>query len=155
VLLRSAAAAVAVVALAGCGGSAKPAATTGASQLPPGCSAEQVDAIVTSFLARPQLAPAPFFQVYAAYDSDKRAFVSRSRARTLAHLSARKALGERDRLISLRVFTGDINHVRITFQLTRYAPDFRERGIHGRLSKGAGTVDCAHGKIAAWTMKGP
>ena len=144
-----------VAVLAGCGSSAKPAATTTASQLPPGCTAEEADTIVTSFLARPDLAPPPFFQVYAAYDGDKRSFVSRHRAQALAHLRRRLALGERDRLISLRVFGQDINHVRITFELTRYAPDFRARGIHGRLAQGGGTIDCAHGKIAAWTMRGP
>ena len=82
------------------------------------------------------------------YESDKRSFVpvgARSDARPPA---GRLALGERDRLISLRVFKQDINHVRITFRLTRYAPDFLARGIHGRLAQGGGTVDCAHGKVA-------
>ncbi len=153
-LLRRLAAAAAFAALAGCGGSTKP-TTTGASQLPPGCSAAEVDTIVTAFLAHPDFAPAPFFQSYDASESDGRSFVARSRARALVHLRSRAALGERDRLISLRVYQGDINHVRILFQLTRYAPDFRSRGIHGRLARGGGTVDCAHAKIAAWTMNGP
>ena len=153
-MLLRAIAVLAVAALAGCGGSGTHTATTG-STLPPGCSVDEVDAIVTAFLTHPELAPAPFFQVYAAYDSDKRSFVSRRRSPTLAHLRARLAAGERDRLISLRVFKQDINHVRITYRLTRYAPDFLARGIHGRLAQGGGTVDCAHGKVAAWAMKGP
>ena len=45
--------------------------------------------------------------------------------------------------------------MRITFDLTRIAPDFRERGITTRIASGAGTVDCAHGKVAAWVVKGP
>jgi hypothetical protein len=48
-----------------------------------------------------------------------------------------------------------VNHVRITFRLTRFAPDFRRRGIHGRLAQGGGTIDCAHGKVAAWAQRGP
>lgn len=154
-LLRALAAAAALGLLAGCGGSAKPAQSTSTSKLPPGCSVEEVDAIVTAFFSRPELAPPGFFGSYSAQESDQRHFVSRQRASTLAHLRGRLALGERDRLISLRVFEQDINHVRITFRLTRYAPDFRARGIHGRLAQGSGTVDCAHAKIAAWTMKGP
>jgi hypothetical protein len=45
--------------------------------------------------------------------------------------------------------------VRVTFRITRFAPDFRRRGIHGRLVSGAGTIDCAHQKVAAWVSKGP
>ena len=141
--------------LAGCGSSEKQTASTAGSQLPPGCSVDQVDAIVTGFLADPELAPAPFFQLYAASESDGRAFSTRRRGVALAHLHARLALGERDRLLSLRVFAQDINHVHITYQLTRYAPDFRNRGIHPRLARGIGTVDCAHGQVASWSMKGP
>jgi hypothetical protein len=156
VLLRLAAVA-ALLALAGCGGASKEAATTTepTSDLPPGCSVQEVDRIVSGFLAHPALAPAGQFQVYADYPSDKKRFVSRSRAQALAHLRRRLALGERSRLIQLRVLGQDFNHVRITFELTRYAPDFRARGIHTRLVQGAGTVDCAHQKIAAWVSKGP
>lgn len=154
-LLRASAAAAALALAAGCGGSAKPDASTAGSRLPPGCTADEVDTIVATFLAHPDLAPASFFQRYSASDSDGRTFVARRRGAALAHLRRRLALGERDRLISLRVFAQDVNHVAITFQLTRYAPDFRARGIHARLARGAGTVDCAHGKIAAWTMNGP
>jgi hypothetical protein len=155
VLLRGATAATAVVLLAGCGGSGKQAAPTTGSELPPGCSVDQVDAIVTAFLADPDLAPAPFFQLYAASESDQRAFRTRRRRAALTHLHARLAIGERDRLLELRDFGQDINHVHITYRLTRYAPDFRSRGIHGRLARGVGTVDCAHGRVAAWAMKGP
>jgi hypothetical protein len=158
VLLKPAALLVAVAALASCGGSSKettPTTTAQASTLPPGCSVAEVDRIVTSFLARPQLAPPAFFELYAAYDSDGRSFVSKKRPVALAHLRARAAVGERSRLLSLRVNTQDINHVRITFSITRFAPDFRARGIHTRLAQGGGTIDCAHGLVAAWVMKGP
>jgi hypothetical protein len=151
VLLRICAAAL-LLALAGCGGSVKRTSTTG---LPPGCTVDEVDAIVTSFLAKPDLAPAGVFQVYAAYDGDGRRFVARNRAKALAHLRARRTLGEVARLIQLRVAPQDVNHARITFRLTRFAPDFRRRGIHGRLAQGGGTIDCAHGKVAAWAQRGP
>jgi hypothetical protein len=147
---------VAALTLAGCGGDSKEGrATTEASSLPPGCSVAEVEAIVNSFLERPELAPPGFFQVYGTNETDGRKFVSRARAKVLAHIRARTRLGERQRMISLRVAPQDINHVRITFDLTRTAPDFRERGITTRLASGAGTVDCAHGKIAAWVVKGP
>jgi hypothetical protein len=151
VLLR-AAVGLLPLALVGCGGSSSSATT---SELPPGCTVDEADSIVTSFLAKPDLAPAGTFQVYAAYDGDGRRFVARNRAKALAHLRARRALGEVDRLIELRVGPQDVNHVRITFKLTRYAPDFRRRGIHARLARGGGTLDCAHGKVAAWAMRGP
>jgi hypothetical protein len=151
VLLRVCAAAL-LLALAGCGGSAKRTSTT---ELPPGCTVDEADAIVTAFLAKPDLAPAGFFQVYAAYDGDGRRFVARDRSKALAHLEARRSLGEVDRLIQLRVAPQDVNHVRVTFRLTRFAPDFRRRGIHGRLAQGGGTIDCAHGKVAAWAQRGP
>jgi hypothetical protein len=154
VLLRPAAAALLPLALAGCGGGSGSGSPT-SSGLPPGCTVEDADAIVTSFLAAPDLAPAGMFQVYAAYDGDGRRFVARNRAKALAHLRARRGLGEVDRLIQLRVAPQDVNHVRITFRLTRYAPDFGRRGIHGRLARGAGTLDCANGKVAAWVMRGP
>jgi hypothetical protein len=156
VLLRLAAA-VLLIALAGCGGGAKEAATTttAGSDLPPGCSVADVDRIVAAFLSHPALAPAPQFEVYADYPSDERRFVTHDRTMALAHLRARLALGERSRLIQLRVLAQDFNHARITFELTRYAPDFRARGIHSRLVQGGGTVDCAHQKIAAWASKGP
>ncbi len=158
-LLRAVAALAVTLALAGCGGDssdeAAPTTTTQASSLPPGCSVEEVDRIVTSFLARPQLAPPSFFELYAAYDSDGRQFVTKKRAAALAQLRARQRLGEQARLLSLRVTNQDINHARITFSLTRFAPDFRARGIHTRLAKGGGTIDCAHGLVAAWVMKGP
>jgi hypothetical protein len=154
VLLKIAAAA-AVLVLAGCGGGTKAETTSAGPELPAGCTVPDVDRIVTAFLATPDLAPPSFFQVYASYENDGRAFVARQRAKALAHLRVRRLLGERDRLIQLRVSPQDVNHVRITFQITRFAPDFRQRGIHGRLSSGAGTIDCAHGKVAAWVQRGP
>jgi hypothetical protein len=158
VLLRAAALATLVLALAACGGSSKQgAATTTAdtADLPPGCTVPEVERIVTDFLAKPDLAPAQFFQVYAAYDSDGRSFVTRNRGKALAHLRVRLLLGEHDRLIQLRVAPQDVNHVRITYKGTRSAPDFARRGIHTRLTDAAGTIDCAHGKVAAWAQKGP
>ena len=151
-LLRIAAVALLAAALAACGGKkqAQP-----KSQLPPGCTVPEVEQVVNGFLATPSFAPAAEFDVYASYDSDKRTFISHSAAQALTHLRGRHTLGELDRLLSLRVAPQDFNHVRITFTLTRYAPDFLRRGIHTRLAQGGGTVDCAHGKIAAWVMKGP
>jgi hypothetical protein len=155
VLLRLAAGA-SVLALAGCGGAATTTQTTDTlPQLPPGCTVTEVNRIVTAFLARPDLAPPSFFELYASYESDGRTFVPRQRAKALNHLRLRLALGERDRLIQLRVGPQDVNHARMTFRLTRFGPDFRRRRIHGRLSDGAGTVDCAHGKVAAWVQRGP
>jgi hypothetical protein len=147
-----------VLALTGCGGSSKnaaPTTTAATPSLPPGCSVEEADRIVTAFLTRPELAPPSFFEIYAAYETDGRKFVSKRRAAALAHLRARVALGEKARLISLRIRPQDVNHVRITFSLTRFPPDFRARGIHLRLAQGGGTIDCAHGLIAAWVLKGP
>lgn len=146
-----------VVVLVACGGGSKntQTRTQPGSELPPGCSVDEVNSTVTGFLANPTLAPADQFQVYADYPSDKQNFVTRSRTKALAHLHARHALGERNRLIELRVAALDFNHVRITFRLTRYAPDFARRGIHTRLVSGGGTVDCAHQRIAAWITKGP
>ena len=151
-LLRLAALGALAVLVAGCGGGKKQPDTSG---LPPGCSPGEVDTIVTGFLAKPELAPAGEFDVVGFNESDGRKAVLRTRAKALAYLRARLARGERDRLIQLRVAKDDFNHARITFQLTRYAPDFRARGIHSRLASGAGTVDCAHGKVAAWVVKGP
>jgi len=155
VLLRLLAA-VSVLAVAGCGADAKKTETTTAGvELPPGCTVPEVEQIVTAFLRTPDLAPPSFFEVYASYESDGRSFVSRRRARALAHLRLRRRLGEQDRLIQLLVSPQDANHARITFRLTRYGPDFRDRGISGRLSEGGGTIDCAHGKVAAWAQRGP
>jgi hypothetical protein len=154
VLLRTAAAVLAIAALAGCGGSTKQAATT-TTTLPPGCSVSDVETVVHDFLAHPSLAAPGTFEVYATQESDGRKFLAHTPVKALAHLKQRQRLGEKSRLIELRVGQQDFNHVRITFQLTRYAPDFLERGIHQRLVKGGGTVDCAHQKVAAWVTKGP
>ncbi len=152
-LLRIAVAAMLVLALAACGGSKKQAAPK--SDLPPGCTVPEVSKLVDDFLSRPTLAPAGSFEVYATYESDGRKFLARKRGVALAHLEQRFRLGERSRVIELRVGKQDFNHVRITFQLTRRAPDFLARGIHQRLARGGGTIDCAHQKVAAWVTKGP
>ncbi len=152
-LLRIAAVVAAAVALTACGGSTKKAAPK--SNLPPGCTVAEVDQVVRDFLSHASLAPKGMFEVYATYESDGRTFIARTRAKALAHLRQRAALGEASRLIELRVAKQDFNHVRITFQLTRQAADFAGRGIHSRLAKGGGTVDCAHQQIAAWVTKGP
>ena len=81
------------------------------------------------------------FQLYAAYESDGGKFITRKRAAALAHLHTRQAAGEKLRLIQLRVAPQDVNHVRVTFELTRYAPDFGKRQLHGRVANGAGTID--------------
>jgi hypothetical protein len=153
VLLRLAALTSVALTLAACGGSKQAAAPT--SDLPPGCTVDEVNAIVTAFLAHPTVAPTAMFQVYATYESDGGKFVTRKRTAALVHLRARQAAGEKLRLIQLRVSPQDINHVRITFELTRYAPDFGPRKLHSRLANGAGTIDCAHQKVAAWIVKGP
>lgn len=151
-LLRLAALAAIAVLAAGCGGSKKKVDSSG---LPPGCSPAEVDRIVTDFLTTPDLAAGNEFDVVGFNESDGRKALLRTRAKALAYLQRRKALGERDRLLSLRVAKDDFNHARVTFQLTRYAPDFLKRGIHTRIAQGAGTIDCAHGKVAAWVVKGP
>ena len=152
-LLRTAALAIAVLALAACGGAKKPAAPQ--SSLPPGCTIPEVNHIVTDFLAHPTLAAPGIFEVYATDESDGRKFLAHTPAKALAHLRQRLRLGEQSRLIELRVGKQDFNHARITFQLTRHAPDFVARGIHDRLVKGGGTIDCAHQRIAAWVTRGP
>lgn len=152
-LLRLAAAAAAVLALAACGGAKKTAAPK--SSLPPGCTVPEVQQTVDKFLANPALAPPGQFEVYASYESDGRKIVARSRAKALAYLLARKAAGEVSRVIQLTVAKQDFNHARITFQLTRHAPDYVARGIHSRLVRGGGTIDCAHQLVAAWVTKGP
>jgi hypothetical protein len=154
VLLRIAAAALLLLALAACGGSKKKQATPGPT-LPPGCTVPEVDRVVRDFLAHPSFAPRGVFEVYATYESDGRKFLARTPAKALAHLKQRLRLGEQSRLIELRVGKQDFNHARITFQLTRHAPDFVSRGIHQRLVKGGGTIDCVHQKVAAWVTKGP
>ena len=153
-LLRLAALTAACAVLVACGG-AKKAAPPRSDNLPPGCTVTEVDSIVTSFLAHPSLAPPAMFQVYATYESDGGKFVTRKRTAALARLRARQAAGEKLRLIQLRVAPQDVNHVRVTFEVTRYAPDFGKRKIYGRVANGAGTIDCAHGKVAAWILKGP
>lgn len=155
-LLRIAAIALLVLALAACGGgSKKQAATTPVSAFPPGCTVPEVDQVVRDFLTTPALAAPGTFEVYATYESDGRKFLSRTQAKALAELRRRLQLGEQSRLIELRVAKQDFNHVRITFQLTRHAPDFVGRGIHQRLVKGGGTIDCVHQRVAAWVTKGP
>jgi hypothetical protein len=153
VLLRIAAMAVAALALTACGGSKKQAAPK--SDLPPGCTVPEVSKVVDDFLAHPTLAPAGSFEVYATYESDGRKFIAHKRAPALRHLRQRVRLGEVSRVIELRVGKQDFNHVRITFQLTRYGPDFLKRGIHTRLVTGGGTIDCVHQAVAAWVAKGP
>ena len=154
-LLRALLLAAALVALAGCGGSDKNAATTTGSGLPPGCTVPEVDRTMRTFLARPSFAPAGVFQVYATQESDGRKFLARNRDLAIAHARSRLELGERSRVIELRVAPQDFNHARVTFRLTRFGPDFRRRGITSRLVSGAGTIDCAHQKVAAWVTKGP
>jgi hypothetical protein len=158
VLLRIAVASLLVLALAACGSGSKKAATTTTppkSTLPPGCTVPEVETVVKNFLARPTVAKPGVFEVYATYESDGRKFLAHTPAKAVAHLKQRQRLGEKSRLIQLTVGYQDFNHARITFQLTRYAPDFLKRGIHQRLVRGGGTIDCAHQKVAAWVTQGP
>ena len=150
-LLRCMAVATVALALVSCGGTAK----TETSRLPPGCTAAEAQAIVTQFLRAPSVAPPALFHAYRAKESDGRIFATHSGPTAVAHAARRLRLGERDRLIQLVVSPQDINHVRIAFTLTRTSPDFVSRGIHNRIARGAGTIDCAHGKIAEWSSTGP
>lgn len=152
-LLKVASLALVTLALAACGGAKQQPAST--SPFPPGCTYPEVEQIVRNFLALPTLAPPGTFEVYATYESDGRKFLARTPARALAHIRRRQQLGEQSRLIELRLAPQDFNHVRIAFQLTRHATDFVRRGIHQRLVRGGGTIDCAHQRVAAWVTKGP
>lgn len=145
---------LAVLALAACGGGGAKQATPH-SQLPPGCSVPEVERIVNDFLATGAVAPPASFDVFGSKESDGRKVLIRTPAGVAAWFRQRKTLGERDRLIQLRVGKLDFNRARITFQLTRSARDFVGRKLFTRLARGAGTVDCAHQKVAAWVMQGP
>ena len=151
-LLKAALLALATLALAACGGSKSAQPTTQQSQLPPGCTAPEVQAIVNGFLASPSFAS---FAGYRSQESDGRVFQAHAAGAALAHLRARRSLGERARLLQLQVYPVDVNRVHIVFTITRTAPDFLRRGIHFRIATGTGTVDCAHGKVASWSQKGP
>jgi len=144
----------AVVALAACGGSSKK-AEQGKSLLPPGCSIPEVEKILNTFLATGEVAPAGSFDVFGSKESDGRKVLLRKPAEVKTWFRQRQALGERDRLIQLRVGKLDFNRARITFQLTRQARDFVGRKLYTRIAKGAGTVDCAHQRVSAWVMQGP
>jgi hypothetical protein len=154
VLLRAVAALALVLGLAACGAGAKKAAAP-QSSLPPGCTVAEVQQTVDRFLSEPTLAPTGPFEIYASSETDGRKVVFRNRAKALAYLRQRKARGEVSRVIQLSVAKQDFNHARITFQLTRHAPDYVARKIHNRIVRGGGTVDCAHEQIAAWVTKGP
>lgn len=144
----------AVLALAACGGGgAKDVAPK--SRLPPGCTIPEVEQTIDAFLATGAVAPASEFEVFGSKESDGRKVLLRRPAQVKAWFRERSALGERTRLIQLRVGKQDFNHARITFKLTRSAPDFRDRKIFTRIAEGAGTIDCAHQKVAAWVMRGP
>jgi hypothetical protein len=158
VLLRALTVGVLAFAAAGCGGGDDGGTTeagTTTTDLPPGCLVEDVQAIVDRFLKRGDLAPPGFFQVYGTNESDGRKLLTRNRAKAVAEIKRRQRFDERQRVISLQVAPEDINHVRMTFDLTRIADDFIKRGITTRIASGAGTIDCAHGKVAAWVVKGP
>jgi hypothetical protein len=150
-LLRAAALGSVLVLAAACGGTkAEP-----KSNLPPGCSAAESQAIVTTFLTAPSVAPPEMFRFYRTRESDGRRYSTTSGPAAVAHAKARLALRERDRLLSLRVDPVDINHVKFAFTLTRTAPDFARRKITARIANGTGTLDCAHGLVASWTLLGP
>ena len=152
-MLLRAAFVLAVLALAACGGGSKKAEPK--SQLPPGCSIPEVEQTIDAFLASGDVASAAEFDVCGSRESDGRKVLLRKPSQVKAWFDARRKLGERDRLIQLRVGKQDFNHARITFRLTRSAPDFRARKIYQRVAAGAGTIDCARQKVAAWVMQGP
>ncbi|MGZ4354247.1 MAG: hypothetical protein ACXVZ4_11930 [Gaiellaceae bacterium] len=136
-------------ALAGCG-SSHPAAPK--SSLPPGCSTAEADNIIADFLAHPSVAPPGFFKTVSITDPDGRHFVTHSGPAAVKYLAARIKAGENDRMISLAVAPIDFNHAAVAFRLTRYAPDYEQRHIRNRLAQGTGTLDCAHGKVAAFIV---
>ena len=111
---------------------------------------------ISTFLARPSFAPAGVFQVYATQESDGRKFLARNRDLALAHARSRLKLGERSRVIELRVGTAGLQPRPRHLPADALRPGLpRAAGSTSRLVSGAGTIDCAHQKVAAWVTKGP
>jgi ketosteroid isomerase-like protein len=165
VLLRLVALAL-VGAAAGCGGSPPDAAST-VDQLPPGCDVAQTEPVVQSFLAavnqgdRAALRKVVaddlrLFEVHDGRGAGAQDVVLRTKAKALAYLEGRIRAHETQRLINLQVHPGgDVNHVLVTFTLTRLADDFRSRGIPNRVATGDGVVDCVDETIEGWSLQGP
>jgi hypothetical protein len=164
VLLRGLPVLVAACAVAaGCGGGDEPATT---SSLPPGCEVSAIDPIVTRFLdavtagdpagLKRVVAPRPNYLVHDGSGRHERRVHLTSKPAVLAYFARRHRLGERMRLISMRVAPGaDANHVLVDLHLTRVANDFPRRGIVTRLATGAGRVDCVAETIDKLLIRGP
>ncbi len=164
-LLRPLAAALAVLALAGCGGSKEAETTT--SELAPGCEVARIDHVVGSYLTaithgdRPALRRlvADDFRLLEVHDgrgAGERDVSVRTKAAALRYLDQRIRLHERLRLVNLQVEQADdVNHVLINFTVTRLADDFRRRSIPNRLATGDGVVDCVDANIEGWSIEGP
>jgi hypothetical protein len=165
VLLRVVALAAAAT-VAGCGGSAKQAASTG-SKLPPGCEVAQTETVVRRLLAavtdgsreavREVVADdLRLFEVHDGRGAGAQNLVLKTKAKALAYLDGRIRAHETLRLVNLQVQPGgDANHVLVTFTLTRLADDFRTRGIPNRVATGDGVVDCVDATIEGWSIQGP
>jgi hypothetical protein len=163
VLLRALGVGLAVILLAGCGGSREPVTT---SSLPPGCGVSAIDPIVTGFLGAVtsgdraelgRLVPrAPNYLVHDGRGRQERRVHLTSSRGVLAYFARRHRLHETLRLISLRVApASDANHVLIEARLTRIADDFARRGILSRLAGAAGRVNCVNGTVERLLIQGP
>lgn len=161
-LLKVAAAAGAVLALAACGGGTKAATTeaTTTASLTPGCevlAAERafaglLDAVTAGGAARiaARLSPADDFSRLKVVDA-RGSFTTASRAKAVAYLAARHRFRERLRLLQLIVAQGaDANHDDLRFTVSRVAADVT-RGI----AIGTGSFNCVHGTISELNLQGP
>lgn len=148
---------------AGCGGGTTPATT---SSLPPGCDVGSIEPVVTGFLGavssgdaaalRRRVSAAPNYLVHDGSGRRERRVHMTTRRAVLAYYARRARLGEKSRLITLRVAPGiDANHVLVEFRLTRVAHDFPRRGITTRLATATGRVNCVHGTIERLLVQGP
>lgn len=165
-LLRRALLALALVVLAGCGGSKRAESTT-TSGLPPGCEVPRIDQVVTQFLGAITSGDRDTLRVLVANDfrllevqegrgAGERAVSVNTKAAALRYLDSRIRLHEQLRLLRLRVESADdVNHVLITFTVTRRADDFRRRHIVNRVATGDGVIDCVDGNVEGWSIQGP
>jgi hypothetical protein len=160
-LLRLAAGAVLVLALAACGGDK---AAEPKSGLAPGCEVPVIERTVKGFFAAVtagdraaiarHLSPDGEFVRLTVVDADRR-FTTSDRAKAIAYLVGRHRLEQRERMLQLRVSTGvDANHDSVQGLMTRIALDFRARGITTRLSRFDGAVNCVRKSITRWRVVG-
>jgi hypothetical protein len=136
----------------------------GSGPLPPGCSPDQVAALVARFLDafnrgdRAALAgffpegaraggPAdPGFQWYSVTDAGGH-FVARDPAELPAYFAARHARHERLVLLGLELRRSWHAGVDVAFDLERQADDYPRRVVGGK-----GAIDCEEQRIIAWSM---